>query len=363
MADFQNGLMSIATLGHMEYQSDIPHVEPKILTELFNRLPIGLMFFKQLNECVFWNAEASALLKKCNYAPKTCATLSDVVQTAFGVHERLNPESVYVKHFRHPSPMHVEFSVVELDQTEVSVLMFQDVSDRFDSRDLAEQLDALLVVGEIAAGVAHEIRNPLASIRGFTQMLRDTPDASAAEAYLAIMLEELDRVNGLVEELLRLARPKSFEYEQTDLVQLVDTVALLLNSQAILKSSAVRLDYDEDTCPIPVLCQSHKIKQVFINVIKNAIEASPKGKSVVVSFSKNEDKVAVCVIDEGPGIPKEHVEKIGQRFFTTKEHGTGLGLAISQDIMREHAGSLSVERSDRRGTVMKIELPCVTTPA
>lgn len=211
-------------------------------------------------------------------------------------------------------------------------------------------------IGQLAAGLAHEIRNPLTAVQGFIQLLINRNLGDKEKEYLDIIQEEMQRVGGLVGEFLLLAKPAAPRCEIHSLPTVVREVAILMQSEALLKEIQLIVEGEEE-CYIDA--DKEQIKQVIINLIKNALEVMPPGKKITlgVHCKAGDNYGLISVKDEGPGIPAADLKKIFDPFFTTKENGTGLGLAVSYRIIENHGGSLSVQSTPGTGTVFTIELP------
>jgi two-component system sensor histidine kinase HydH len=226
-------------------------------------------------------------------------------------------------------------------------------------RESSEQLqraDRLKTLGEVAAGLAHEIRHPLASIRGAFEIIdeRSRPDSPEAE-FSRLGMVEVQRLDNLVWEFLRYARPHDPELRPASLHHVVERVVALLRVEA--GRGDVMLDVDR-AAPIPdISIDAAQIEQVLLNVILNAIQASPPGSCVRVHERLHQQQAMIDVIDEGPGIAAEHLGQIFSPFFTTREKGTGLGLAIAYRIIRTHKGQIEVTKTSERGTCVRIQLP------
>ncbi len=234
-----------------------------------------------------------------------------------------------------------------------------DITELKKSREMLQNSEKLSVVGELAAGIAHEIRNPLTSLRGFVQLFQHKVGEQDQE-YLRIMLAEIDRINTIVNELLLLAKPKKMDFENKNLLVLLEEVIALLLPQAHLFNIQIITRF-ESFSPF-IYCAENKLKQVFINILKNAMEAMPNGGEVFIQVKFVDDKVLILFVDHGCGIPAESLPKIGQAFFTTKEKGTGLGLMISYSIIDSHGGLLRIESRDNEGTTVEILLPISEGP-
>jgi two-component system sporulation sensor kinase A len=170
------------------------------------------------------------------------------------------------------------------------------------------------------------------------------------------MLNELDRINLILNEFLLLSKPHSANFSKADIRVVLEHVLTLIETQAIMNKVRIVNTADDD---IPLLlCDENQMKQVFVNVLKNAIEAMPDGGKVTVSTKRAGDYVRIRIEDEGEGIPGHLLESIGEPFFTTKENGTGLGLMICHKIMENHGGKLTISSRQGEGTVVDIDLPC-----
>ncbi len=229
-----------------------------------------------------------------------------------------------------------------------------DITDRIKTEELLRKSDKLSVVGELAAGVAHEIRNPLTSLKGFVQLLQEKDHEH--QRYYEIMLSELDRINFIVSEFLLLAKPQVVNFEQKDLTVILQQVINLLESEAILNHVQINLEHSS---ALPLIeCEENQIKQVCINLLKNAIEATPYGGTIFIKVEKQgSDKVLVQFIDQGSGIPAERMKKLGEPFYTTKDKGTGLGLMVSYKIIESHQGEIKIKSEKNEGTTVDVVLP------
>ena len=169
-----------------------------------------------------------------------------------------------------------------------------------------------------------------------------------------IMLSEIDRINEVVGELLALAKPSREQYDRRSIDKMLHDVMTLLEAQANLLDIEIKEEIDSD---LPrVVCNS-SIKQVFINLLKNAMESMPNGGEIFIHAKKKDDKVCIQVIDQGCGLSPEELSKIGEPFYTTKETGTGLGLMVSQRIILNHRGTMQIKSEVGKGTAVEILLP------
>jgi two-component system sporulation sensor kinase A len=239
------------------------------------------------------------------------------------------------------------------EQPNSFVVVARDLTERKKTEEMLRKSDKLSVLGQLAAGVAHEIRNPLTSIRGFLQLLQS--NASENKDYYQIMLSELDRINSIVGEFMLLAKPQAMNFTKTDLSQLLNHVISILDTQAILTNVQIHFECEPNLPEI--WCVDNQIKQVFVNMLKNAIEAMPTGGSVHIHIKKQGNHVVTSFVDHGCGISEERIATLGEPFYTTKEKGTGLGLMICYKIVENHYGKISIDSKIDEGSTFSILLP------
>ncbi|WP_018130663.1 ATP-binding protein [Effusibacillus pohliae] len=234
-----------------------------------------------------------------------------------------------------------------------------DITELKKAEELLRKSDKLAVAGQLAAGIAHEIRNPLTSLRGFVQLLQKGVNK---EAYTDVMLSEIDRMDSIIREFLILAKPHATSFKLTNMTALLEQTVTLFNSQAIMKNVQIRSLLEPD---IPlVMCDANQLKQVFINILQNAIDSMPNGGVIqIVAKAEPPDQILIRFVDSGIGIPQERLEKLGEPFYSTKEKGTGLGLMISYKIIEEHNGKIKIESEVCKGTVVEIVIPIGHPPA
>ncbi|WP_243865576.1 PAS domain-containing sensor histidine kinase [Paenibacillus lupini] len=237
----------------------------------------------------------------------------------------------------------------------VILTVIRDLTDRKRSEEMLVRSEKLSVIGQLAAGVAHEIRNPLTALKGFTQLLKSKAEGNSF--YYDIMTNELDRINFIVNEFMTLAKPHFSKFSTRRLDHILHAVISILETQAILMNVSIRTEFEN--CIPSIYCDENQLKQVFINIIKNAIEAMPLGGQITISVAMEPDqeKVRLTIRDEGMGIPDTIIRQIGQPFITTKEKGTGLGLMISSRIIEAHHGLMNISSVPDEGTTIEIILP------
>jgi two-component system sensor histidine kinase HydH len=239
-----------------------------------------------------------------------------------------------------------------------SVMLFKDLSEIRSLRNEVARNQRLATVGRLAAGVAHEIRNPLSSIKGFATYFRerfrdDEPDARTA----SILIQEADRLNRVVGQLLEFSRPVTILRRPVRLDRLVADILKLVETQARDKGVAFAV---ENRADLPdVLLDADRLNQVLLNLFLNGIEAIEGGGVLTVRLDEGVDprRLEIRVSDTGRGIPPEDLAHVFEPYFTTKPNGTGLGLAIAHNIVEAMGGEISVQSTSEAGTTFTIALP------
>jgi two-component system sensor histidine kinase PilS (NtrC family) len=246
----------------------------------------------------------------------------------------------------------------ERGETTGVIITFQDLTQVRALEETQRRQDRLAAVGRVAAGIAHEIRNPLAAMRGSIQVLRSEVDGDSAQAELMeIILRESDRLNGIITDFLTYARPRQVSLAATDLREsLRETFTLLRHSPETRPDHLIEEDYPEE--PVDVNADAAGLRQVFWNLARNALQAMPGGGKLGVSLKRtDEGRVRVCFADTGQGMTPEQVERLFEPFSSTRAGGTGLGLSIAYQIVRDHGGTINVRSREGHGTTIIIELP------
>jgi two-component system, sporulation sensor kinase A len=255
--------------------------------------------------------------------------------------------------------IYAEFNISPIynDKNEIEsyVSVGRNITDRVNNDQTIRNLDRLSIIGQLAAGVAHEIRNPLTSLKGFSKLLKGSPEKDKQDRYLSIIMNELDRIDMIVNEFMSLAKPQAIQFEQVNLHSILESTVNILHPQALLHNVQIINHYHKDD--IELLCSPHQLKQVFVNFLKNAIEAMPSGGKVHIRVQKLKEKqVRICFADEGAGIDSELLPYLGTPFYTTKDKGIGLGLTVSNKIIQEHRGTMRIESKPGQGTSVEVEL-------
>ncbi|HYC31810.1 MAG TPA: ATP-binding protein, partial [Gemmatimonadales bacterium] len=247
------------------------------------------------------------------------------------------------------------------------VLLFDDQTERRRLQDQLIQSEKMSAIGQLIAGVAHDLNNPLASVVGFADYLTEVPQVPPAlREPLTVIQEEAERASNIVKNLLSFARKQEHQRRPTALKPLLDATFLLLRNQLMAQRVESRLEMDPDL-PMPDV-EPNQIQQVFVNLINNAAQAiasTGRPGTVVVRARRWLDGVAIDFEDDGPGMSEALAAQVFEPFFTTKPEGegTGLGLSISQGIVREHGGRIMLSSEEGRGSTFTVQLPLAAKPS
>ena len=267
-------------------------------------------------------------------------------------------------------PVNLTFSPLIKDDLEITAgaILIQDTSLLKELQENSQQTEHLSTLSTLTAGMAHEIRNPLSGIRGSAQLLLKDLKNNGQREYMEIVIEEVDRINRLVKKMMDLTRPALNDFKPTNIHQVLEEILILEKGTLEMKEGAFVQVYDPS---IPTIkANKDELKQVFLNLVKNAVEASPKGGRVRIStqyntdytFRKKQDtlsphNIVVKITDSGLGMTNATMKKLFTPFFTTKKRGTGLGMAVSLKIVENHHGKIKVTSEENIGTVIQVFLP------
>jgi two-component system sporulation sensor kinase A len=253
-----------------------------------------------------------------------------------------------------------EFSVrvFNLNGKKVFLSISRDITERLKTEELLRKTEKLAVVGQLATAMAHEINNPLTAMKGFMQLLKSTENENN-QGYINIVSSEIERIESITNEFMAVSKPQVVKIQPNDISVLMDQVLMLLQPQAMINNIQIRIDF---TPGIPLIaCEGNQLKQVFVNILKNAIESMPTGGEVLIQIDKlDNDQISLRFIDQGCGIPKERIPYLGEPFYSIKEEGIGLGLMVCYKIIETHQGKIFIESEVNKGTTVEITLPICT---
>jgi PAS domain S-box-containing protein len=226
-----------------------------------------------------------------------------------------------------------------------------DITEKKELENQIARLDRLNIIGEMAAGIGHEVRNPMTTIRGFLQLLTEKEDNHQKRAYFNMMIKEIDRANSIITEYLSLAKNKMIHPKLQNLNTIITNLIPLLKADAAILDKHIIDELDE----IPDLyLDEREIIQLILNLVRNGLEAMPLSGRVIIRTFQTEENVMLAVQDEGEGIAPEVLEKLGTPFITTKEQGTGLGLAVCYSIVARQKAKIEVQTSSA-GTIFFVK--------
>lgn len=220
-------------------------------------------------------------------------------------------------------------------------ILIEDLTEQLSLKERLAQSESLNNLGQLAASIAHEIRNPMTSLKGFAQLM-ETETSDRGTRYIRIIEQELDRIDKILNEFLTLSKPKQLNIEVIEANELIQCIIDFMSPQALLTGVIIDFDYKE---PIYFEADLLLTKQLLINSIKNALEAMHDGGTICVSLSKRDNEVLISVQDQGTGIDLENLPMYFEAFYTTKENGTGLGLAHAAQVMKDLNGRIEIDNN------------------
>ncbi len=287
-----------------------------------------------------------------NIVPENGSRINQMLQK---INQESDIEEIIQIRFRRGKKKYLEFRTKKNLVSGMHLTSINDVTEKLELQEQLQKSDTLSVVGELAAGIAHEIRNPMTALKGFIQLLESsiTEDFST---YFNIITSELQRIENIITEFLVLAKPQAVQYREKDVNLIVQETIDLLHAEALLCNVIFVPALSPDA--LMLYCEPNQLKQVFINILKNAIESMKKGGCIRIVTELNDDQyMKVSITDEGGGISSQKLKKLGEPFYTTKERGTGLGLMVSYKIIEEHGGKIEVESELGKGSTFHLYLP------
>lgn len=253
-----------------------------------------------------------------------------------------------------------EFSVrvFNLNGKKVFLSISRDITERLKTEELLRKSEKLAVVGQLATAMAHEINNPLTAMKGFMQLLKSTGNEND-QGYINIVSSEIERIESITTEFMAVAKPQVVKIQPNDIGVLMDQVLTLLQPQVMMNNIQIRIDFTPGIPLIP--CEGNQLKQVFVNILKNAIESMTMGGEILIQIDKlDNDQIIIRFMDQGCGISKERIPYLGEPFYSIKEEGIGLGLMICYKIIETHHGKVFIESEINKGTTVEVTLPICT---
>ncbi len=249
------------------------------------------------------------------------------------------------------------FNIVFILASCFLVYMNENLRENNRMRSELQKTEKLRVLSDLTSAFAHEIRNPMQVNRGFLQLMHEEPLPPHLKNYVEICLKEMDRANLIISDYLSFAKPHTEDIEMIDVGKQLEQVQNILAPYALMQHVEIQRDIDG---PCLIMANQQKLNQCLINLVKNGIEAMPNGGVLMMSCqARNNGKVTIHITDQGVGMTKDQIKRLGTPFYTLKEKGTGLGLMVSYRIIQTFNGSIQVSSELSRGTTFSIEFPSV----
>ncbi|MCL5056723.1 MAG: PAS domain S-box protein [Actinobacteria bacterium] len=293
-----------------------------------------------------FNNYAPLIGKKCyevfHYSPVICDGCPSVQtlktgQAAQAIVPKKGPGGEifgWEKHYSYP------FVDMATNQLNGVIIYVRDITAKLEVEQEMARLERLNLIGEMAAGIGHEVRNPMTTVRGFLQLLGNKQECARYRDFYDLMIEELDRANSIISEFLSLAKNRPVDLRPVNLNSVVNTLLPLIMADAANLDKNIKTELE--TIP-SILLDEKEIRQLILNLVRNGLEAMSPGGSLTIKTSSDSTGFELSVADQGEGIKHEHLRRIGTPFFTTKENGTGLGLAVCYSIAARHNASIKVD--------------------
>lgn len=331
----------------------------------YEKIPHGIILTNangmiiDLNKCaaMYFKKEKSQLLDHSHRSIFESFSLKNSDLSSY--FSKLTEEKCATIHVIDPSqlrkPLYYEISSMYDSEINLILTIILDETEKIELQQKVEHQQSLNVVGQMAASIAHEIRNPLTSLKGFTDLLR-VDATNDAQMYLSVIDSELQRMDQILSELLMLSKPANISTEILEFNKVVQQVIDFMMPDALMKN--VIICYNPSPLTVLIEGNENRLKQTVMNVIKNAIESMYKGGTILVEMCVTSSSLLeLSITDEGPGMTSDTIENLFQPFYTTKTTGTGLGLPFVKKVIEEHDGEIVIESELTKGTRFSLFLP------
>lgn len=341
------------------------------LNPLFNKELLNTIIGDEDNYILIWNEDGDIEFVSSSYAQLSNQDINDWVGKKWTSIIGENHQSIFIKHMANSKdelPLHHihvktsknkqyilngSFCRLELNNNTYFLIRSQNISHKYMLEESIYNSHKFLMINKLSAGLVHEIKNPLASIRGFLQLTQK--GIKQEDEYYRLMLCEIDKIESLANELLENSKPaKQYQFSKENIRSMIYDVIYLFSVQSKLKNINLKVDVPVN---LYVTCNRTKIKQVLINLIKNGIESMEKNGTLHIESYYEHHHLVISIKDEGSGVDKSVLDKLSNPFYTTKADGTGLGLMICNKIMKQHNGKLRISSNLPVGSKFEILLP------
>ncbi|MGD6871986.1 ATP-binding protein [Sutcliffiella horikoshii] len=255
--------------------------------------------------------------------------------------------------------LNVLVSIITWISLVTAIMIIENLNMQMQLQHELQRSEKLKVVSELAASVAHEVRNPMTSTRGFLQLMSQDDNLNGSQKrYIDISIEELDRAQSIIQDYLSLAKPNKLGMDRINVSKELEQVVQLMSTYTTLNNTSIRHEIEDE---LYIKANKDEMKQVLINLIKNGIEAIDKDGTVTVKASSRRGMVLIEIRDNGVGMTPQQVERLGTPFYSTKDKGTGIGLTISFQIIELLQGKIEVTSEVGKGSIFTIKLPMETS--
>ncbi|MBC15414.1 MAG: hypothetical protein CL942_00020 [Desulfovibrio sp.] len=258
----------------------------------------------------------------------------------------------------HPYPVNVSVAPIKTDEGDTigNVLILSNLTEIHKLQAEIRQREKMAAVGNLAAGVAHEVRNPLSSIKGYATFFAGLFDKESEEHKAAsVMISETERLNRVISELLELSRPSDFNFQPIEVSVVLDTIARLIQQDVKSNNIQLEIDLPQDTSSFNM--DGDRMVQALLNICLNGIQAMDNAGKLAIAADASNTALTLSVSDTGTGIPQENLEAVFDPYFTTKSKGTGLGLAVVRKIIDGHGGTIEIQSEEGKGATFVITIP------
>lgn len=345
----------------------LPHVKD-FLSGVLDNISQGVLFIDLQGSITSCNKAAESILGIPADAILTKKFWEVFPDGTFGfsIEESLQQNIDHTTYSTYTSPDNTTLDLevaTTLIPSQGMILILKDVTEIRHLQAILNRANKMKELGEMAAHVAHEIRNPLGGIKGFASLLkRDLADNPQLEKMADYIVKGTDNLNELVDQILHYSRPLHLHIETTDLITLLNDIKTLLLADAQFKDKEISLKLSSPSGTLPIAIDAHIIKSAILNLLVNAAEAVAKKGKITIKVDKTPKYASISIADNGIGIPQEHLSKLYSPFFTTKPEGNGLGLAEVQKVVQAHGGTIDVESKVGHGTTFTLKLPLHIKP-
>lgn len=338
----------------------------KFNEDILKNIPAGIITTDQYGQILSLNQAAEKFLNiERNIDRDIRENLLEQLNETLETNKKINNVLIF-NDIQEGNKIHLDVttSLLKINEGTKSgaICNFNDISERKKIENNMDTLDRLTSIGQLAAGIAHEIRNPLAGMKTGIQVLKNRlckEEDKSNEKLFNGVLHEIDRINHLITSLLNFAKPRAPKYEKTDLVEVLDRALELVNKTAF--ENNIKIDININCKNTMALVDKAQIEQIFLNIIKNAITAIYKEGKLIINFNNYFEEsgyfVEIEFQDNGCGIQPQDFNKIFNPFFTTRPQGTGLGLSVVHELVKSNQGEINIHSIVKEGTNVKLRFP------